>query len=137
MLIDALLSATLGEIFATEAETGPSAPVSGGLFLRRMAALERHLHQNLNRHVTVAGMAGLSESRFFHAFKQSCNETPQRWQASLRLNAACEMMRDPALSLADIAYATGFADQAHLSRAFRAAHGMPPSVWRRIALQDS
>ena len=47
------------------------------------------------------------------------------------------MMRDPALSLADIAYATGFADQAHLSRAFRAVHGMPPSVWRRAGLQDS
>lgn len=140
MLIDALLSATLGEIFATDAEARPSAPASGGLSARRLAALERHLHQNLNRHVTVAEMAriaGLSESRFFHAFKQSRNETPQRWQAGLRLKAACDMMRDPALSLADIAYATGFADQAHLSRAFRAVHGMPPSVWRRAGLQDS
>ena len=59
------------------------------------------------------------------------------WQTRLRLEAARDMMRDPALPLAEIAYATGFADQAHLSRAFRAAHGMPPSAWRRSAWQQS
>ena len=44
------------------------------------------------------------------------------------------MIENPALPLADIAHATGFADQAHLSRAFRAAHGMPPSAWRRAGI---
>lgn len=138
MLIDALLSATLGEIFATD--PGAPAPVHGGLSARRFAAVESHLRDNLGRNVPVAEMAriaGLSESRFSHAFKQSRNETPQRWQTRLRLDVAREMMRDPALPLADIAYATGFADQAHLSRAFRAAHGMPPSVWRRAGSQHS
>lgn len=139
MLIDGLLSATLGEIFATRSEM-PSLSVSGGLPSHRFAAVQRHVHRNLNRYVTVAEMAsvaGLSESRFSHAFKQARNETPQRWQARIRLDAAQNMMQDPALSLAEIAYATGFADQAHLSRAFRAAYGMPPSVWRRDGLQAS
>ncbi|MDQ7263944.1 AraC family transcriptional regulator [Paracoccus sp. PS-1] len=142
MLIDALLSATLAEIFATQAGAENDGPctASGGLSARRFAAVERHLHENLSRHVPLAEMAraaGLSESRFSHCFKQSQNETPQRWQSRVRLKAAQDMMRDPARSLADIAYATGFADQAHLSRVFRAANGMPPSVWRRSNFQES
>src|SRR5690606_12574619 len=145
MLIDALLSATLAAIFATEtgpgapATTAATAPAPGGLSAHRLTAVERHLRDNLGRHVTTAEMAtvaGLSESRFSRAFRQSRHETPQRWQLRLRLEAAREMMGDPALPLAEIAYATGFADQAHLSRAFRAAHGLPPSAWRRSALQQ-
>jgi AraC family transcriptional regulator len=34
--------------------------------------------------------------------------------------------------LAEIADATGFADQAHLTRVFHASHGLPPSQWRRV-----
>lgn len=135
MLLDGLLSAVLGEIFATPPET---AAATGGLTPWQLGAVERHVRENLTRHVSVAELAqvaGLSESWFAHAFKQSRRESPQRWQARLRLEAARRMMADPALSLAEIAHAAGFADQAHLSRQFRAAWGQPPSVWRRGRLQ--
>ena len=136
-LIDALLSATLAEIFDIQPQ--PAMPPGGALASRRFAAVDAYLRNNLNRHVPLAEMAriaGLSESRFSHAFKRLLNETPQRWQARIRLEAARDLMRDPALSLADIAYETGFADQAHLSRAFRGVFGMPPSAWRREELQE-
>ncbi|MFT3691111.1 helix-turn-helix domain-containing protein [Paenirhodobacter sp.] len=131
MLIDALFTATLAEIFAPPPQP---APPTGALAQERFAAVEGYLRANLTRHVPVAELArvaGLSESRFAYAFKQLRSETPQRWQARVRLEAARAMLEDPTRALADVAYATGFADQAHLSRAFRAAHGMPPSVWRR------
>ena len=132
MVLDGLLSATLGEIF-TDA---PDAMVqtSGGLTPRQFAAVERHMRANLSRHVPVAELAevaGLSESWFAHCFKQHCDDTPLRWQSRMRLEAAKAMMADATLSLAEIAHATGFSDQAHLSRLFRAAFGLPPSVWRR------
>lgn len=145
MVLDGLLSALLGEIFdRTEPGQGDkpgqgpgqgaAPPPGGGLTPRQRAAVEGHLRAHLSRQVTVAELAevaGLSESWFAHRFKQQFGETPQRWQSRLRLEAARAMMADPALSLAEIAHATGFADQAHLSRLFRAAHGLPPSVWRR------
>ncbi len=134
MMLDGLLGAMLGEIFAAPPE---DAPATGGLAPWQMAAVERHLRANLGRHVCVAELAqaaGLSESWFSHCFRQQTGETPQRWQARLRLDAARAMIEDPALPLAEIAHATGFADQAHLSRAFRAAHGMPPSAWRRAGI---
>ena len=145
MVLDGLLSALLGEIFDTGGPgdglgggpgDGPEAvPLpGGGLTARQRAAVERHLRAHLSRQIPVAELAevaGLSESWFAHRFKQQFGETPQRWQSRLRLEAARAMMADPALSLAEIAHATGFADQAHLSRLFRAAFGQPPSVWRR------
>lgn len=132
MVLDGLISATLGEIFAAPLEQ--VALASGGLTPRQFMAVERHMRANLSRHVPVAELAevaGLSESWFAHCFKQHCDETPLRWQSRMRLEAAKTMMGDAALSLAEIAHTTGFADQAHLSRLFRAAFGLPPSVWRR------
>lgn len=132
MLLDGLLNAALGEIFAT-ADPEP-AQVSGGLAPWQMAAVERLVRTNLSRHVGVAELsdaARLSESWFSHCFRQQTGHTPQRWQAQLRLDVAEEMMADQRLSLAEIAHATGFSDQAHLSRAFRLQHGQPPSTWRR------
>ncbi|WP_010139986.1 AraC family transcriptional regulator [Oceanicola sp. S124] len=133
MLLDGLLTALLGEIFATEPEPEAQAH-RGGLSPWQAAAVEKHLRQHLTRQIPVAELAevaGLSESWFARAFKQSFEETPQRWQAHLRLDAARDLMARPALSLSEIAQATGFADQAHLSRVFRQRFGQPPSAWRR------
>lgn len=132
MMLDGLLLAALGEMF-TEAP-GSVATGQGRLTAKQMAAVDRHLRQNLTRQVSVAELAevaGLSVGWFSHCFRQHSGETPQRWQARIRLETACDLMADPASSLADIAHAAGFYDQAHLSRQFRARHGVPPSTWRR------
>ena len=137
MLLDGLLNAALGEIFAT-ADPQP-AQASGGLAPWQMVAVERLVRANLSRHVCVAELseaARLSESWFSHCFRLQTGHTPQRWQAQLRVRVAAEMMADLQLSLAEIAQATGFADQAHLSRAFRIQHGQPPSIWRRKRFQQ-
>lgn len=132
MMLDGLLMAILGEIFTTVPEA--PVPAFGGIAPHQLSAVERHLRDNITRHVGVAELAdvaGLSERWFAHCFRQQKGETPQRWQSRLRLEMASEMMADAGVSLADIAHATGFADQAHLSRQFRASYGQPPSVWRR------
>ncbi|HEY0276364.1 MAG TPA: AraC family transcriptional regulator [Paenirhodobacter sp.] len=132
MMLDGLCNAMLSEIFAPG--PAPHARTTGGLTPHQLSAVERHLLSNMGRNIPVAEMAevvGLSESWFAHAFRKSCDDTPQRWQARLRLEAAHGLLDNSALTLATIAHTTGFADQAHLSRAFRAAYGMPPSQWRR------
>jgi AraC family transcriptional regulator len=138
MLLDGLISAVLAEFFAEPDIADP--PGTGGLAPWQMAAVERHMLTNLSRPVSVAELAQvarLSESWFAHCFRQQTGDTPHRWQARLRLKAALEMVEHSALSLAEIAHATGFADQAHLSRSFRGAHGMPPSLWRRTSQRSA
>ncbi len=132
MMTDGLLTALLAEVLdlpppVTEADRGGLAPY----VLRR---LDDHARARLHRRITVtelAGIAGLSESWLTRAFRQSLGQTPQRWLMALRLEAAQAMMAEPSRTLADIAAATGFADQAHLTRAFRARHGQTPGSWRR------
>jgi AraC-like DNA-binding protein len=41
------------------------------------------------------------------------------------------MLTDAGASLADVACATGFADQSHFTRVFSRTVGMSPGAWRR------
>jgi AraC family transcriptional regulator len=132
MMLDGLLSAMLAEVLNLSSE---GAEHSGGLSPRQIAAVKRHVADAFPRRVSVAELAqlcGLSESWFSRAFARSTGETPQRWIARHRLEAAMELMLTTDRGLADIADATGFADQAHLTRIFRASQGLPPSQWRRM-----
>ncbi|OCX66587.1 hypothetical protein BFP70_04730 [Thioclava sp. SK-1] len=134
LMLDGLLTALLGDVLGPKADAQGGDLPKGGLTASHRAALIEFLHLHLGQPITVAQMAqavGLSESWFARAFKTSFDETPLRYVAQMRLQAARDLMTDPSMHLADIAYATGFADQAHLSRMFRARFGQPPSQWRR------
>ncbi|WP_246678140.1 helix-turn-helix transcriptional regulator [Mesorhizobium sp. B1-1-7] len=54
---------------------------------------------------------------------------PRRWQMQARIDRAKAMMAHEAASLGDIAEATGFFDQAHLTRVFKAVVGVTPGAW--------
>ncbi len=75
---------------------------------------------------TTAAAAGLSPSRFQHLFTQEVGVPFRRYRGWHRLRAAIREAAQGA-SLTAAAHAAGFADQAHFSRAFRAAFGAPPS----------
>ncbi|WP_151718821.1 helix-turn-helix domain-containing protein [Gemmobacter serpentinus] len=134
LMLEGLLLATLAEIFeAMPEEDLPGARQS--LAPHQVQAVARLVDTRLDHPPSVAEMAeaaGLSESWFAHAFKQSTGQSPLKWQISRRIKAAATLMqRDADASLAEIAAATGFTDQSHLTRAFRALHGMPPAAWRK------
>ncbi|WP_428927766.1 helix-turn-helix transcriptional regulator [Marinibacterium sp. SX1] len=143
LMMDALLTALMAEVFDLPADApdapgagdaGRAGPHKGGLPPAKLRRLASHVRDNLHRPIGVAELAelaGVSPSWFQRAFKSSVDETPQRWVTGIRLQAAREQMRDDGLRLADIAAATGFSDQAHLTRTFRAAYGQTPSQWRR------
>ena len=74
---------------------------------------------------------GLSLSHFSRSFRQSVGDSPHGWLIKRRLEAAPAMMRDSALTLADVALTCGFADQSHFTRVFYRAVGVAPGSWRR------
>jgi AraC family transcriptional regulator len=144
-MLEGLLVATLAEVFEAshdgefpgEFPAFAEAPTMqrGGLTPFQLAAVQRRFEQVIDRPLSVDEMAraaGLSESWFAHAFKKTTGLSPQRWQMQQRLAMAARMIaEDHARPLADIALATGFSDQPHFSRAFRAEYGQPPATWRR------
>ena len=78
----------------------------------------------------LARIAGRSTFHFTRVFARSVGMTPYRYVVHLRLQRALELMRDGRHGLADIAAATGFADQSHLSRWVRRVHGVSPTELR-------
>ena len=80
-----------------------------------------------------AAECGLSVRHFGRAFRQSTGMPPHRWLTQRRIERAQRLLRDPRLSLPEVALACGFADQSHFTRVFSATVGMSPGAWRRAA----
>jgi AraC family transcriptional regulator len=74
---------------------------------------------------------GLSVRHFTRAFRQSVGMPPHRYLLKRRIERARDLLRNPSLSLLEVALACGFADQSHFTRLFRASMQMSPGVWRR------
>jgi len=91
--------------------------------------MESHLDQKIGLDA-LASMAGLSRHHFARAFHQSVGMPPHNYLLSRRLERAERMLRETKLPLAEIAAATGFADQSHLARHFRRRTGISPSLAR-------
>ncbi|MCP3368044.1 helix-turn-helix domain-containing protein [Bradyrhizobium cajani] len=79
----------------------------------------------------MATLIGLSPGRFCKRFRTTTGVPPHRWQMLQRLERAKQLLRDPSLTLTDIAYACGYASSAHFSTSFRRATGTTPSKYRR------
>ncbi|SFD78214.1 helix-turn-helix domain-containing protein [Roseivivax sediminis] len=130
---DSLGTALAGKVLAGAGRAVPL-PARGGLTPRQLARVDALMLSQMRRRLPVSEMAasvGLSESRFAHAFRESRGQSPHRALQTLRVASAQRLLRDPARSIADIAAEVGFADQAHLTRAFGAVIGQTPGAWRR------
>jgi AraC-like DNA-binding protein len=75
---------------------------------------------------TLAGIAGLSESRFMHVFTASLGVAVRPYILWLRVQRACgELIGGATVTRA--AHEAGFSDSAHLARTFRRMLGITPT----------
>lgn len=136
LLLDGLLRALLAYFRREAGEAEPAAAAPAGFTPRQRQQVLALIDQNLHRRISVAELAealGLSESWFARAFRAAMGETPARAIAARRIDRAKALLReDRALSLVDVSMATGFSDQAHFTRVFRAQTGTTPAVWRTL-----
>lgn len=96
-----------------------------------------YLHANLERDVALAELARAAHLSPFHLARVFESETgipPHAYLIQIRLARAKEMLgaRDTGHRIADIAAATGFADQSHLTRLFKRRYGVTPGAFRKI-----
>lgn len=78
----------------------------------------------------LAGVAGLSRAHLIRAFRREFFITPHAFQTDMRVRRARSLLRDGATPT-DAAMECGFADQAHLTRHFKARTGVTPAAFRK------
>jgi len=79
----------------------------------------------------LAELAGVSRFHFVRMFRRSTGETPMAYLERTRLERAQQMILAGKQTLAQIAAAVGYADQAHFTRRFRRHFGCTPAVYAR------
>lgn len=89
-----------------------------------------HLEQDLSLSA-LAAQIGFSSYHFARQFRQATGESPHQFVLSQRIERAKQLLREADLPLAQIALASGFANQSHLTQAFKRALGLTPASYRQ------
>lgn len=84
----------------------------------------------------LSNRLGISPRQLQRLFKAQLAMSPQTYARRTRLHLAAWMLRHSDKNIAAIASDCGFADSAHLGRAFRDEHGVPPGIWRSRARKE-
>jgi AraC-like DNA-binding protein len=79
----------------------------------------------------MAKVGGISVSSQERLFKKTFELTPLMYLRRTRLNAACKILRETSVGLAEIAVQCGFNDQTNMTRAFRQELKITPLKYRR------
>jgi AraC family transcriptional regulator len=99
--------------------------------LRRMIDyIEAHLSEDLSL-LTLAAEAGMSPARFARGFRQAMGHSVHQYLLKRRLEWAAALLGGAEQPIAEVALATGFCSQSHLTTAFQHLYHTTPAAYRR------
>ena len=88
-----------------------------------------------NSDVTVGDMAdaaATSRSGLQRKLKSAMGITPQDLLSEARIKHASRLLLESDLTIAEVSYASGFADPKYFSRCFKKSTGMSPSEYKNM-----
>lgn len=130
---DASAAGPLVTILAKTLEGMADRPESPSV-IQRINDLMAYIQTQLEVSLSVdemADQAGMSVNSLIVHFARATGQTPAQYMLRQRLRRACWFLMNRPLSVAEIAFATGFSSHAHLCAIFRRKLGMSPGEWRR------
>ena len=93
-----------------------------------------YIQANLTQDLSILDLAtvtGTSESHFSRGFKQSVGIAPYQYLMQQRVERAKQLLKQPAISISDIALDCGFANQTHLTKVFHQMTGTTPKAYQK------
>lgn len=96
--------------------------------------VEEYLRRNTGRNLTLSEIASYmktSESLLSHKFKEETGLSPVARHAILRIEFAKNLILKGE-KLRSVAEMTGYSDEYHLSKSFKASTGVPPRSFKRL-----
>lgn len=106
----------------------------GGLSTTKLKHLVTHIEDNLESDLSLAEIAAVADMSVSHLktlFRRSTGVPVHQYILRRRVERAKELLQEDALSITQIAFATGFAHQSHLARHMRKILGTTPAALRR------
>jgi len=100
----------------------------------RMMPVVDHIRQHLRTPLSISDLAKvchLSPSQTRRRFKSCFGQSPLQFVLRLRIQAACNLLANSKLSIAEIAEQSGIPDQSYFTRQFRRIVGMSPRDYRK------
>ncbi len=98
---------------------------------RAIKLVREYLHDHIGEHVTLedlSEMVGLSRHHLLRVFSKNTGVSPHQYHVQLRIEHARRLFQR-GLSIADVAYETGFVDQSHFTKAFKKVIGVTPGQY--------
>ena len=85
---------------------------------------------------SVADYIKIDRTYLYRLFKEETGESVIDYINNRRISRAAEMLADESISIKDIAYSVGFADQMYFSRVFKKLKGKTPTQFRKEDLNN-
>lgn len=104
---------------------------------RQLEEVTTYVEDHINEDLTLNALAqhiGFSAFYFARLLRQTTGESPHQFVLRRRVAQARRLLEQADLSLTEVAIATGFAHQSHLTRHFKQRFGLTPSAYRRERL---
>jgi AraC family transcriptional regulator len=112
----------------------PMREVPGGFGSWKLKQVISYIEDNLESELSlaeIASVAGVSVSHLKTLFRQSTGMPVHQYVLRRRVERAKLLLQDRSVSIAQVAFAAGFAHQSHLARHMRKILGCTPAVVRQ------
>jgi two-component system response regulator YesN len=109
----------------------------GGVDTKNMqivGAATRYMRNNYDSTLTLNSIAQavfISPFYLSHIFKEELNSTVMDYLTKVRMEEAKRLLRNPRLSIVDIAEKTGYSDPGYFTKVFKKSEGITPSDFKR------
>ena len=128
LTIDALLLETFETIRGVEKFSAPGTP-------RWVKKIDEILHENFDHTLSLQKVSEELGLHFVHLSRDfpryfRCNFS--QYVRKIKVEKALGLLRNQKLSMTDIAFACGFADQSHFIRCFKEFTGLTPNDFRHL-----
>lgn len=132
--LDGLLLSVLGDLLIRSRK--PLKLSQSALSNAELGLLTDFMESRIDEQIRLEDLAelvNLSRFQLSRSFKSATGHSPYQFLLQRRIARARAMLAGHVNSLADIAYACGFASQSHMTDVFRKATGVSPGRYRQDA----
>ncbi|MGI6623512.1 MAG: AraC family transcriptional regulator [Acetivibrionales bacterium] len=100
---------------------------------RYVSKAVEYIEKNFSGAISVNSIADylkINRSYLSTLFSKYLGVTPREFIIKYRMDKACELLKNPLLSVGDVARSVGYEDSFQFSKTFKKVKGMPPSRYR-------